>query len=330
MTTNFKSLIHLLDHFKEKPTCVDYLAYQRWGSSPCCPHCGTVGSYVTNRGFKCKDKGCRKKFTVTTGTVFENTKIPLRYWFAAIYLATSHKKGISSLQLSRDLNITQKTAWFLLHRIRHMLVNNAPEMLDSVVEVDETYIGGKNKNRHDNKKIEGSQGRSPSDKTPVVGVAQKQVIEYIERDHKVIKGRKVKEKVVIKHGKVYCSVAKDTSSYTIESIINSSVQSKTKIVTDAYPSYRGLSKKFTHTSIKHTNGNYITVGEDNTNTIEGFWSLLKRGIIGVYHFTSSKHLSRYCHEFTYRYNTRGLSDSERFCDALSNSNSRLTYKQLIS
>lgn len=121
MTTNFKSLLQVLDFFKDEETCKVYLAEQRWGDTPCCPHCGNVGAYVTNRGFKCKAKECHKKFTVTTGTIFENTKISLRLWFATIYLATAHKKGISSHQLSRDLNITQKTAWFLLHRVREML-----------------------------------------------------------------------------------------------------------------------------------------------------------------------------------------------------------------
>lgn len=135
MTTQFKSLFQLVDFFKEESTCVAYLGAQRWGSAPSCPHCGTIGAYVTNRGFKCKSKECHKKFTVTTGTIFENTKISLRTWFASMYLCTTHKKGISSLQLSRDLNITQKTAWFVLHRIREMLKDNAP-------------VAGKEGNKH--------------------------------------------------------------------------------------------------------------------------------------------------------------------------------------
>jgi orotate phosphoribosyltransferase-like protein len=112
-------------------------------------------------------------------TIFENTKLSLRLWFATIYLATAYKKGISSLQLSRDLNITQKTAWFLLHRVRAMLANNQPAYLENNVEIDETYVGGKNKNRHAKRKIENSQGRSSTNKTPVLGIAQKQIVEYI-------------------------------------------------------------------------------------------------------------------------------------------------------
>ena len=306
MTTQFKSLIQLLDYFKDDATCVKYLANSRWGNEPSCPHCGNVGAYVTNRGFKCKAKECHKKFTVTTGTIFENTKISLRYWFAAIYLGTAHKKGISSLQLSRDLNITQKTAWFLLHRVREMLHNNAPEMLDGIVEVDETFVGGKNKNRHASKKAAKSQGRAHVDKTAVVGILQR-------------------------NGNVKTFVVANTDRETLQPIMLANVKPDAKIVTDAFSAYKGLDISYDHVAIKHTDGNYITVGEDHTNSIEGFWSQLKRGIIGIYHNVSPKHLHRYCHEFGYRYNTRKVLDVVRFEDAIKRvDNARLTYAQLIS
>lgn len=331
MTTNFKSLIQVLDFFKSEETCIQYLAESRWADKPSCPHCGNVGAYVTNRGFKCKAKECRKKFTVTTGTVLENTKIDLRLWFATIYLATAHKKGISSHQLSRDLNITQKTAWFLLHRVREMFKNTAPEMLEGNIEVDETFVGGKNKNRHANKKIEGSQGRSAADKTPVVGIAQKSEFTIVERPHKVIPGKTVKERVYTKYSTVSLEVVADTLAETLHPIMFKNVKANSKIVTDAYRSYCGLAANYTHVAIKHTDGNYITIGEDHTNTIEGFWSLLKRGIIGIYHQVSPKHLHRYCHEFGYRYNSRQFKDVIRFEDSIKNVNGkRLTYAKLIS
>ncbi len=139
-----------------------------------CPHCGMDKKpYLTNRGYTCSDKDCGRKFTVTVGTVFENSKIKLNSWFAAIYLATAHKKGISSLQLHRDLGVAQKTAWFILHRIREMLRQKESDLLEGEIQADETFVGGKNKNRHADKKVKDSQGRSIKDKTPVFGLLNK-------------------------------------------------------------------------------------------------------------------------------------------------------------
>jgi hypothetical protein len=198
-----------------------------------------------------------------------------------------------------------------------------------VIEADETFVGGKNKNRHANKKIEGSQGRSAADKVPVIGVAQKQVVEYKIRPHKVIPGRTIKEKMIKQQSLVSCTVVSDTGAETIQPLLLSQVQANSKIITDAYRSYIGLNKTFTHVAIKHTEGNYITIGEDHTNTIEGFWNLLKNGIRGIYHNVSPKHLSKYCDEFTYRYNKRLITDSERFTLSVMGADKRIRYKELI-
>lgn len=332
---NFNSFVQMLDVLKDETACRLFLEDLRWNGTPVCPHCGSVNENhykLKTKGefkgqYKCKD--CRERFTVTVGTMFEGSHIPLRKWFIATYIFSAHKKGISSLQLGRDLGITQKSAWFVLSRLRANFQPNPELVFEGIVEADETFVGGKNANRHANKKIEGSQGRSAADKTPVIGLAQKQVVEYVVRPHKVIPGKMIKEKIVTQPSLVSCNVVADTSAETLQPILLSQVKADSKIVTDAYRSYIGLAKNFDHVSIKHTDGNYITIGEDHTNTIEGFWSLLKRGIIGIYHNVSPKHLDKYCDEFVYRYNSRKISDSERFSISLLGAETRITYKKPI-
>lgn len=309
METQFKSLLQVLDYFKNEETCITYLANSRWGETPCCPNCGNVGAYVTNRGFKCKAKECQKKFTVTTGTIFENTKISLRIWFAAMYLCTAHKKGISSLQLSRDLNITQKTAWFVLHRIREMLNSNQTDKLNGIVEVDETYVGGSLKNKSNKKRREMREvnGQWVDAKTPVFAMVER--------------GGEVRTTML--------DTTKPKSSDVLP-IIEFHINKDATIVTDSSPMYVALKRTFDHESVNHVEHEYVK-GIAHTNTVEGFFSLLKRGINGIYHQVSPKHLHRYCDEFAYRYNTRKITDVVRFEDAVKNVNNvRLTYADLIS
>lgn len=309
MQSQFKNLQQLLDFFKDEETCKAYYEKARWGETVVCPHCGSEKIYRTNRGYKCANKECYKKFSVTVGTIFENGKIPLRTWFAAMFLISTSKKGVSSIQLSTQLGITQKTAWFVLHRIREMLKDTTDaEPLNGMVEVDETYVGGKNKNRHADKKVPHSQGRSNSDKTPVVGLLER-------------------------NGKVLTFVAENTDAETLHQIIDNNVANEAIIVTDAYKSYAAIGAKYNHVVVKHEGGGYVKkegTTKFHTQNIENFWSVFKRGYVGIYHYMSKEHLHRYCTEFGYRYNTRQLTSVERFENALKNvSNARLTYNELI-
>jgi transposase-like protein len=309
METQFKNLHQLLDFFKDEETCKAYYEKARWNGNIVCPHCGHDKIYRTNRGYKCANRECYKKFSVTVGTIFENSKVPLRVWFAAMFLITTGKKGVSSIQLSTQLGITQKTAWFVLHRIREMLARTtSTEPLSGMVEVDETYVGGKNKNRHKDKKVPNSQGRAAIDKTPVVGL--------VERG-----------------GRVLTFVAENTDQETLHQIIDNNCSDEAIIVTDAYRSYIGIDKKYKHVVVKHEEGGYVVKEGQHkfhTQNIENFWSIFKRGYIGIYHYMSKPHLHRYCNEFGYRYNTRELTGVERFENAVKHvSSARVTYKGLI-
>mgnify|MGYP001052403416 CR=1 FL=1 len=308
--SQFKNLQQLLDFFKDEEACKAYYEKARWGETVVCPHCEHEKVYRTTRGYKCANKECYKKFSVTVGTIFENSKVGLRTWFAAMYLVSTSKKGVSSLQLAEQLGITQKTAWFVLHRIREMLKDNDESKLEGNVQVDETYVGGKNKNRHASKKVEGSQGRAAVDKTPVVGLIQQD-------------------------GKVRTFVVKSTDAETLHTIMGQNVSEGSTVITDAYRAYNGLANRYTHVSVKHTDGKgYVVVVGGvayHTQNIENFWSIFKRGIIGIYHFVSAKHLQRYCSEFNYRYNNRKDTGVEKFETALRRvSSARLKYETLIA
>ncbi|NOT50253.1 MAG: IS1595 family transposase [Chitinophagaceae bacterium] len=303
MLTNFKNLKELMSRYSDDNVCRAYLEQVRWNGNPVCPHCKEHKPYKLNDGkkYRCRNINCKKNFTVTVGLVFENTKIPLSTWFAAIYLVTAHKKGISSHQLARDLGVTQKTAWFLNHRIRETFANESHAQLDNIVEMDETFIGGKWRNMTKKKRAEARQ--IGDNKVPVMGI--------LERG-----------------GKASLKVMKSLDSF--QDLILSHVKPTAVVVTDSHPAHIGIEESFKgHILINHSNDEY-TNGIYHTNTVEGFFSMLKRGVYGIYHHVSPKHLHRYCEEFAYRYNYRGIKDNERFVLTLQNSNGRLKYRELIS
>jgi transposase-like protein len=303
INSEFKSIIELLNAFPDEQTCINHLEELRWNGNVISPFDSSSKVYkCKGNKYRCKNTG--KYFNVRTNTLFDNTKIELRKWFLAIYIATSHKKGISSLQLHRDIDVTQKTAWFMLQRIRNCFGIDSSIQLDNEVEVDETFVGGKNKNRHESKKVKESQGRSVKDKTPVFGM--------VERD-----------------GKLVAKKVDNTNSETLTKEAIKVIKESAKVYSDEWLGYKGVSKIYDHSVIKHNQNEYVN-GRVHTNTIEGFWSLLKRGIFGIYHSTSSKHLQKYVDEFVFRYNTRESKESNRFNLMLANTEFRLTYKELIN
>lgn len=298
----FASLIELFDKFPTEESCREFLIQQRWNGKPVCPYCGHAEkAYVIEGGkrFKCGNKECHKKYSVTVGTFFEDTKIGLRTWFAAMYLITAHKKGISSCQLARDLNVQQKTAWFILHRIRGMVSEKAPQILKGEVSVDETFVGGKDKNRHASKK------KGHDDKAMVFGALESE-------------------------GKLRAKVLPDVTGKSLRGAVREFVHPGSIMVSDDARGYRGLTKdEYAHVVVNHSEGQYVN-GAFTTNGVENFWSLFKRGIIGIYHQVSHKHLQAYVDEFAYRFNTRDVTDQVRLAETLTKTEGRLKYKDLTA
>jgi transposase-like protein len=238
--------------------------------------------------------------------MFEGSHIPLHKWFIAIYIFSSHKKGISSHQLAKDLAITQKSAWFMLGRIRYAFqVKSFGLPMTGLIQADETFMGGKNKNRHEDKKVPESQGRSVKDKTPVFGMMQN-------------------------GNKVFTQVIPNTQAKTLKPIIEKMVAEGAIVVTDEWKGYNTLSDKRPHVTLNHNDKEFVR-GAFHTNGIENFWSHLKRGVYGIYHHVSPEHLHRYCSEFEFRYNSRNANEVERFDVSLRKTdNCRLSYKELIA
>lgn len=307
----FKNLRELITKLPDEQSCRAYLAKQRWPDGKViCPHCGHDKCYIIDKGakYKCAKKECHKKFSIKVGTIFEASNIPLTHWFIAMYLATANKKGISSYQLAKHIGVSQKCAWFMLHRIREMMRPKEPVKLDNIVEIDEVYIGGSISNMHKKKRKEIRENGTLKDtKSMVMGL--------IERggDLKLIPGDHNNEVLSI-HPIIYDNVDKDAV-----------------LLTDTSGVYIGLKDDYAgHETVNHSNNEYVRDGVIHTNTIEGAFSHLKRCIIGTYHKVTVKHLSRYCEETAFRYNFRKIKDPQRFDIALQKITGRLTYKELIS
>ncbi len=304
--SRFDSLVSLVSFFDTDITCRKYLAEARWGDDVVCPYCGAHHCYSCEDGrFSCPNRECKRAFNVTVGTIFENSKLPLTKWFVAIYLNSSNKKGVSSCQLARDLSITQKSAWNVLQKIRSLFVQNDSVVIDGDVEMDEAYLGGDNKWRHETKKIPNGQGGA--NKTPIFGM------------------------ICRENGNVVALKVNNTKRDTIFPLISQFVSDKdTVLFTDESVIYKNLHSAcgFPHYACNHSEGNFSDGNGVHTNNIEGFWSHFKGMVRGTYHHVSVVYLQRYIDEMCFRWNTRNESEGDRFKFIFGACVGRFTYKDV--
>ena len=303
-TKNKITLPELASYFQNEDAAREFLEQLLWPEGPVCPHCGCIGGHYkieskteskrpSRKGlWACKD--CRKQFSVKVGTMFEGSHVPIHIWLYAFHLLSSSKKGMSAHQLHRTLGVTYKTAWFIAHRIRYAMESESMEKMSGIVEADETYVGGK---------CPRPIMASHKGKTPVFSLVER--------------GGRVKSQVVDR-----------VTSKNLKAVIRENVETTSTIMTDDFSSYKGLNKEFyQHKVIRHSRGVYSRPGGVHTNTIEGYFSILKRGIVGIYQHVGKQHLDRYLAEFDFRYNARKITDGERAILALKGiEGKRLTYK----
>jgi transposase-like protein len=277
----------------DEKTAVEFMEKQRWGDHPCCPHCGDMGVYQMRdsktgerqANFRWRCRGCKEQFTVRIGTVYEESRIPLRHWCYAFWRASTSKKGVSALEIKRHTGLSYKSALFLLNRIRFAMQDDHTDKLSGEVEVDEVY------------------GNKPA------------VVALVERG-----------------GRVRAKPVASVTGKMVKDLIRENVETSSRIHTDESKIYHGIGKEFDggHETVCHSRGEYAR-GDVTTNTVEGFFSIVRRGLDGIYHSVSKEHLHRYLSEFSFRYDNRGLSDGERTSKAIRNANGkRLLYKTPIA
>ena len=298
----FNNIISLTSYYNSDEKCKQAITEARWGvgnsQDVVCPYCGKHYCKMSkNRRYHCT--GCNKNFSCLVGTIFENTKLPLIKWFVGMYLISSHKKGVSSHQLARDIEVTQSTAWYMLQKIRLLYVQTDADAFEGTVECDEVYIGGKEKWKHKSMRTPNTQGRSTKTKTPVFGMMERNT--FINENG---------EEEPITY--VHAIVVENTNRATLQPLIQQFVTEGSRAITDELNAYNGLATLgYTNAFVNHSAEEYAD-GDIFTNSIEGFWSHFRRMITGCYHDVSDEHLQKYIDEVVYRWNTRKMSESERF------------------
>jgi transposase-like protein len=299
-----KTLLEAIRYFGDKDVANEFVAKLRWPDGPVCPVCGSPeSSYLsTRRVWKCKEKTCRKQYSVKLGTIFEDSPLGLDKWLPAVWLIANSKNGISSHELARALGVTQKSAWFMLHRIRLAMQSGSFDKLDGEVEVDESFVGGKSINMHRRDRKRKITATGFKDKTIVMGMRQR-------------------------GGETRAKVVPNTKKVTLQGEVRENVEPGSALYTDTAYGYHGLAGEYDHATVDHAE-RYVQ-GRTHTNGLENFWSLLKRGLHGTYVSVEPGHLFRYLDERLFAYNLRELDDYGRFATVLrAVTGRRLTYAEL--